>query len=113
MERSLGVIVPGGTGPKRATANQQDPTKPVWAHSYRVQHYQNGNVGRGYVGSSSMDPSTGVDVFGFLPEIATSQPWPAYQSPAVHGMQNPINMAGVYIDSDDPTDEFLVTLIQV
>lgn len=110
-ENSLGVITGGGL--IRATANQVDPTKAVWAHSYRVQHYQTGNTGRGYVGNEDLDTGTGEGVFGFVPTIAEAAPWPAYESPVPQGMQHPYNMADVYIAPSVASDEFLVTYVQV
>ena len=109
-EYSLGVITTGGGGPVRATANEVDPTKAVWANSYRVQHYQSTNTGRGWVGDASMDISTGASVFGFLPEIGAAQ---LYSSPAPQDRQNPYNMRDIYIDADNGSDEFLVTYLQV
>lgn len=111
-EKSLGIITPGGAGPVRLTANEDDPEVTVWAHSYRIQHLS-GNTGYGVVGSADFDEGTGAGVYGFLPAVAEAEPWPQYQSPAAEGRQNPYDMSKVYLDASEASDGFLVSIVQV
>lgn len=105
-EFSLGVI-DINSGKARATANQTDPTASVWCSSYRVQHWD-GNTGKGYVGDSTLEPSTGTGVFGFF--LDPTQNWPIlYESPAAVGTTTPYDLSLVYIDGTVATDKFLVT----
>mgnify|MGYP001561442060 CR=1 FL=1 len=107
-ERSLGVVWPNGTR-KRATVNESDPTLPVRCSSYRVQHWP-GNTGTGYVGGTEMEFSSGQDVYGYIlpPSDPSSEPYEPTDDTAD---SYPHDMKNIYIDAENDTDKFLVTIM--
>lgn len=116
-EKSLGVIVPGGTGPKAATVNigatQADMPNglPIMAASYRVQHWP-GNTGKIWVGDSTLEPGTGTGVFGYVPEPAAADTKP-YESQAPWSpVTNLIDMSTVLVDTENATDGALITYLE-
>lgn len=110
-EYSLGVVVPGGNGPVRFTANQDDPTAQVWAHSFRVVRWQ--GTGRGYILRPDGDILSGDGVIGFIPASADEQHTTPYQSPAAEGRQHPYELSSYYMDADEVGDGFLISYQQV
>lgn len=105
-ERSLGIVVPGGS-PKRLTCNEVDPTIPVRATSYRLQHLPS-NVAQAYIGNADMDYNMGIGIFWSLPSPLSAEPWPG-SSPDISRLSTPHDLSQIYVDSPSPTDGFIVT----
>ncbi len=107
-ERALGIVVPGGS-PKRLTFNEVDPTLPVRAQSYRLQHAP-GNTAAAYVGSLNMDIGTGEGVYGFMPAPTDAEPQP-YNSPDIAQLSTPHDLSQITVDSLSATDGYFVTIM--
>ena len=81
------------------------------ATSYRVQHMP-GNTGKVWIGDSTLEPSTGTGVIGYLPELGNSDAKP-YDSQNQWGpISNLIDMATIFIDTENPTDGAIVTYME-
>lgn len=112
-EKSLGIIVPNGLGPISATVNMPALTNALayQAASYRVQHAP-GNTGKVYVGDSTLEPGSGVGMFGYLPELGNADARP-YDSLVPWGqISNTVDMSTVFVDTEIPTDGVLITYME-
>jgi hypothetical protein len=112
MIQSLGyVTLPSPPTPTRATANRTDPTLRVATQALIFQALPT-NTGKIYVGTASMNTTTGVGVFGVIPAPtdATTGPFPSW-SPSLPVVPAALNAGEFYIDGDNGGEGVIVTLV--
>lgn len=106
---SLGFVTVTTAGtPVRCTINESDPTARVAAHSYLVEA-KSTNTGAIYIGSASMNKSTGAGVYAVLPP-PTLNIYPSFSSNIVEAAAG-FNMNEVYLDADVNGEKALVSFV--
>lgn len=111
--KSLGYVTLGSPPTLiRATVNETDPTLRVPCQGLLFQALP-GNVGTIYVGTASMNTTTGVGVLGVIPAPTdpTTGPFPSF-SPGIPVIPAALNAADFYINGANADDGVVVSIVQ-
>lgn len=104
------VIVTTAGTPVPLTANQTTPALHYGAYSFMVEAIST-NVGKIYLGASTMVKATGVDVFAVL-AIPTANMLASFTATVTAYAPTPFFMENLYLDSDVNGEGALVTALR-
>jgi hypothetical protein len=109
MIKAIGKFTVAAAGtPVRLTSQEATPNEYYPVHGILIQALPD-NVGKVYIGNSTMNRAARTDLFGVL-AIPTANSIPTY-SAALTLSPNAIQLKDFYIDADTATDGVIVSVL--